>query len=84
MRKVLVYDIPVGSQVGLVLYHQTAYTKLPLTVIPSRFDERQRLATSSMPRNPSQVTQSQKCILCGLKESLKVSTNINIKSLIVI
>ena len=67
------YDIPPGSKLGVVRFGHTATTKLPLTVIPNMVDKRQRLATSSLPRNPSTVGQSQKCIICGLEEAVRVS-----------
>lgn len=70
------YDVPAGSQVGVVVFNQTAYTMLPLTVTPSQLHQRQRLATAAMPRSPSQVVQSQKCIICGLEEAVRVSASI--------
>ena len=73
MRKLLVYDVPAGSMVGVVKFDQTANTKLPLEMLPSTLNERQRLATNSMPRNPSNVAQSHKCIICGLEEAARVS-----------
>ncbi|XP_045130523.1 calcium-activated chloride channel regulator 2-like [Portunus trituberculatus] len=72
VRKLLVYDVPAGSMVGVVKFDQTARTKLPLEMLPSTLNDRQRLATASMPRNPSNVAQSQKCILCGLEEAAKL------------
>lgn len=72
IRKLLVYDIPAGSMVGVVKFDQTAYAKLPLEELPATLNDRQRLATASMPRNPSKVTQSQKCIICGLEEAARV------------
>ncbi|XP_069992255.1 calcium-activated chloride channel regulator 1 [Penaeus vannamei] len=72
VRKLLVYDVPAGSKVGVVLFDQTARTKLPLTPTPETLDERQRLATSSLPRNPSRIAQSQKCIICGLQEAVRM------------
>nr|XP_027220987.1 uncharacterized protein LOC113813227 [Penaeus vannamei] len=64
--------LPAGSKVGVVLFDQTARTKLPLTPTPETLDERQRLATSSLPRNPSRIAQSQKCIICGLQEAVRM------------
>ncbi|KAG0730247.1 hypothetical protein GWK47_028655 [Chionoecetes opilio] len=72
VRKLLVYDVPAGSMVGVVKFDQTANTKLPLEMLPSTLNERQRLATASMPRNPSNVAQSQKCIICGLEEAARM------------
>lgn len=76
VRKLLVYDVPAGSEVGVIVFDQTAYEKLPLTPTPSTLDERQRLATASMPRTPSRIPQSQKCIICGLEDAVRVSTNL--------
>ncbi|XP_042227320.1 calcium-activated chloride channel regulator 1-like, partial [Homarus americanus] len=75
VRKLLVYDVPAGSEVGVVLFDQTSYVKLPLTPTPSTLDERQRLATASMPRNPSTIPQSQKCIICGLEQAVRMLEN---------
>ncbi|XP_066984278.1 calcium-activated chloride channel regulator 1-like [Macrobrachium rosenbergii] len=72
VRKLLVYDVPVGSAVGVVLFDHVAKVKLPLTPTPASLDERQRLATSSLPRNPSRIPESQKCIICGLEEAVKM------------
>ncbi|CAL4183763.1 unnamed protein product, partial [Meganyctiphanes norvegica] len=72
VRKLLVYDIPPGSKLGVVRFGHTATTKLPLTTIPDMMEQRQRLATSSLPRNPSTVGQSQKCIICGLEEAVRM------------
>ncbi|XP_076042659.1 calcium-activated chloride channel regulator 1-like [Oratosquilla oratoria] len=71
VRKLLVYDVPAASEVGVVLFDQTAYTKLPLTPTPSTLEDRQRLATSSLPRNPSQVPEGHKCLICGLDEAVR-------------
>ncbi|XP_053629799.2 calcium-activated chloride channel regulator 1 [Cherax quadricarinatus] len=70
VRKLLVYDVPAGSEVGVVLFNEEARTKLPLAPTPSTLDERQRLATASMPRNPSTTQQGQRCIICGLEEAV--------------
>ncbi|XP_045617959.1 calcium-activated chloride channel regulator 1 [Procambarus clarkii] len=70
VRKLLVYDVPAGSEVGVVLFSNEVSIQLPLTPTPTTLDERQRLATASMPRNPSNIAQSQKCFTCGLRTAI--------------
>ena len=70
VRRIAVYDIPDGAHVGVVVFNSVAHTVAPLLKIDSISDVRQRLG-SSLPRNPSTVPESQKCVLCGLQESLR-------------
>ena len=73
VRRMLVYDIPPGEKVGVVIFDSAAQNTLPLTEVPSALEERQRLATVSLPRTPSQVSERSKCLLCGLEKAIHVS-----------
>ena len=44
-------------QVGVVLFEEAAHVQLPLTPTPAQLEQRQRLATSSLPRNPANKQQ---------------------------
>ena len=70
IRRLAVYDIPDGVHVGVVVFNSVARTVAPLNKVESITDVRQRLG-SSLPRNPSTVPESHKCVLCGLQESLR-------------
>jgi len=70
VRRVAVYDIPDGAHVGLVVFNSVARTVAPLSKMESKSDVRQRIG-SSLPRNPSTVPESHKCVLCGLQEALR-------------
>lgn len=70
VRRVAVYDIPDGAHVALVVFNSVARTVAPLSKMDSVSDVRQRVG-SSLPRNPSTVPESHKCVLCGLQESLR-------------
>ena len=77
VRRISVYDIPDGSHVGLVVFNSVARTVAPLSIMDSHTDVRQRVG-SSLPRNPSTVPESHKCILCGIQESLRALDSDNI------
>ena len=70
VRRISVYDIPDGSHVGLVVFNSVARIIAPLSRIDSISDVRQRIG-STLPRNPSTIPESHKCILCGIQESLR-------------
>ncbi|XP_018014352.2 calcium-activated chloride channel regulator 1 [Hyalella azteca] len=72
VRRMLVYDIPPGEKVGVVIFDSTASTTLPLIQVPDALEDRQRLATVSLPRTPSQVIERSKCILCGLEKAVEM------------
>ncbi|CAL4185666.1 unnamed protein product, partial [Meganyctiphanes norvegica] len=67
VRRLVVYDISEGTQIGLLVYNSLATTTSPLTKITGTSDMRFRIG-SSLPRNPSRVPPNQKCILCAFKE----------------
>ncbi|KAF2362984.1 von Willebrand factor type A [Trinorchestia longiramus] len=71
----LVYDIPPGEKVGVVIFDSSVSTTLPLTQVPDALEDRQRLATVSLPRTPSQVIERSKCIFCGLEKAVEMLTN---------
>ncbi|KAK4311056.1 hypothetical protein Pmani_017435, partial [Petrolisthes manimaculis] len=52
VRRVVVYDIPDGNYVALVVFNSVARTSAPLSRMDSLSDVRQRVG-SSLPRNPS-------------------------------
>nr|XP_045590148.1 calcium-activated chloride channel regulator 1-like [Procambarus clarkii] len=70
VRRVVVYDVPDGDHVALVVFNSVAHTAAPLSKMDSLSDVRQRVG-SSLPRNPSPVPESNKCVLCGLQEALR-------------
>ncbi|KAK8744770.1 hypothetical protein OTU49_000604, partial [Cherax quadricarinatus] len=79
MRRVVVYDVPDGAHVGVVTFHSVARTVAPLTFIESEDSDMRQRVGSSLPRNPSTTPESHKCILCGLKEALRVLDDTNKK-----
>lgn len=72
MRRVVVYDVPAGSEVGVVTFHKEGRIVAPLTAIEGEESDMRQRVGSSLPRNPSSVQESQKCLLCGLQEAVKV------------
>lgn len=70
VRRTVVYDVPDGTYMSLVVFNSVANTVAPLSKIDSVSDVRQRIG-SSLPRNPSTVPESHKCVLCGLQEALR-------------
>lgn len=75
MRRVVVYDVPNGAHVGVLTFNSDGRIVAPLTFIDSEDSDMRQRVGSSLPRNPSGVPESQKCILCGLQEALKVLGN---------
>lgn len=69
MRRVVVYDVPNYSHVGVITFHTVARTVAPITYIESEDSDFRQRVGSSLPRNPSAVPESQKCLLCGLQEA---------------
>ncbi|MPC92472.1 Calcium-activated chloride channel regulator 4 [Portunus trituberculatus] len=72
MRRVVVYDVPDGAHIGVVTFRSVASTVAPLTYIESEDSDMRQRVGSSLPRNPSTVPESQKCLLCGLQEAVRV------------
>ncbi|MPC29160.1 Calcium-activated chloride channel regulator 2 [Portunus trituberculatus] len=72
MRRVVVYDVPNGAHVGVITFNSAGRTVAPLSFIDSEDSDMRQRVGSSLPRNPSAVRESQKCILCGLQQVLKV------------
>lgn len=72
MRRVVVYDVPDGAHVGVVIFNSVARTVAPLSYIESEDSDMRQRVGSSLPRNPSPVPESHKCILCGLQEAGRV------------
>ncbi|XP_018012882.1 calcium-activated chloride channel regulator 1 [Hyalella azteca] len=70
VRKVVAYDIPDGFRVGLVVFDSKA--KVKHFVSPLVDSEIREKVGSSLPRNPSVVGETQRCVLCGLKASLEL------------
>ncbi|KAF2366642.1 Calcium-activated chloride channel N-terminal [Trinorchestia longiramus] len=68
VRKVVAYDIPDGFRVGLVVFDSKSKVKHHLSALVDS-DIREKVG-SSLPRNPSVVGETQRCLLCGLKTSL--------------
>ncbi|KAK3860859.1 hypothetical protein Pcinc_033121 [Petrolisthes cinctipes] len=69
MRRVVVYDVPDHSHVGVITFNTVAQTVAPITYIESEDSDFRQRVGSSLPRNPSAVPESQKCLLCGLQEA---------------
>ncbi|MCL4137960.1 UNVERIFIED_CONTAM: hypothetical protein GTU68_056467, partial [Idotea baltica] len=70
VRRTVVYDVPDGTYMALIVFNTIALPVAPLSKIDSVSDVRQRIG-SSLPRNPSTVPESHKCVLCGLQEALR-------------
>ncbi|CAL4114645.1 unnamed protein product [Meganyctiphanes norvegica] len=77
LRRVVVYDVPDGAHVGVVVFNSVASTAAPVSQMESHSDVRTRIG-SSLPRNPSRVPESHKCLLCGMQEGLRA---LDVKSL---
>ncbi|KAF2352326.1 Calcium-activated chloride channel N-terminal [Trinorchestia longiramus] len=71
IRRVVVYDVPDRSHVGIVTFNSVAKRVAPLNFIESEFSDKRQKVGSALPRNPSTVPESHKCILCGLQEALR-------------
>ncbi|XP_042891198.1 calcium-activated chloride channel regulator 1-like [Penaeus japonicus] len=70
VRKVVTYDVPDGYSVGLVVFDSAAATKYPLTRLTDGAT-REKVG-SSLPRNPSREPHHKRCLLCGLREALRM------------
>ncbi|CAL4126820.1 unnamed protein product [Meganyctiphanes norvegica] len=70
LRRTVVYDVPDGAHVAVVVFNSVARTATALSKVDADSDVRQRIG-SSLPRNPSQVPESHKCLLCGFQEALR-------------
>ncbi|CAL4125495.1 unnamed protein product [Meganyctiphanes norvegica] len=80
IRRMMVYDVPDGARVGLIVFNSVARTAITISEIDSVSDIRMRIG-SSLPRNPSRIPESHKCLLCGLQEAVRAinsdeSTNV--------
>ncbi|RXG73685.1 Calcium-activated chloride channel regulator 2 [Armadillidium vulgare] len=88
VRRVVVYDIPDKSYVSVVSFNSVAKTVAKLTYIESEDSDMRQRVGSALPRNPSSVPESHKCMLCGIQEALRsldeASTDSNGASLILI
>ncbi|KAB7508142.1 Calcium-activated chloride channel regulator 2 [Armadillidium nasatum] len=88
VRRVVVYDIPDKSYVSVVSFNSVAKTVAKLTYIESEDSDMRQRVGSALPRNPSSVPESHKCMLCGIQEALRTldeaSTDSNGASLILI
>ena len=71
IRRVVVYDVPDRSHVGIVTFNSVARRVAPLNFIDSEFSDKRQKVGSALPRNPSTVPESQKCVLCGIQEALR-------------
>ncbi|CAL4162029.1 unnamed protein product [Meganyctiphanes norvegica] len=70
VRRVIVYDVPDGAHVGFVVFNSVATATAPSSKMEEFTDVRQRIG-SSVPRNPSHIPESHKCLLCALQEALR-------------
>ncbi|KAK7070904.1 hypothetical protein SK128_005677 [Halocaridina rubra] len=73
LRRVVVYDVPDDTYVAIVIFNSVAKTTAPLMKLESFSDIRQKIG-SSLPRNPSTVPESYKCIKCGFREAMRILT----------
>ncbi|CAL4124268.1 unnamed protein product, partial [Meganyctiphanes norvegica] len=71
VRRLIVYDIPDDTHIGVVVFNSVATTVAPVSQMDSESDVRE-LVGSSLPRNPSRIPESHKCLLCGLQEAVRV------------
>ncbi|CAL4095825.1 unnamed protein product, partial [Meganyctiphanes norvegica] len=70
VRRAVVYDMPDGAHVGIVVFNSEARTTASLAKMDPVSDVRQRIG-SSMPRKPSRIPEKHKCLLCGFQEALR-------------
>ena len=68
VRKLVMFDVPDGFSVGLIVYDSMASVKHPLTPLTDGAI-REKVA-ASLPRNPSNIGEDRRCIKCGLIEAL--------------
>lgn len=67
VRKMVTYDIPDGYSVGLVVFDSVSVVRHPLTTLS---DANREKVGSSLPRNPSQVGEHKRCVICGLRSAM--------------
>ncbi|XP_071532883.1 calcium-activated chloride channel regulator 1-like isoform X2 [Panulirus ornatus] len=73
VRRVVVYDLPNGAQVAVVVFNANDREAAPLsTVLESTISDLRERVGSSLPRNPSNVRESQACVACGIKRAVRV------------
>ncbi|XP_063867475.1 calcium-activated chloride channel regulator 2-like [Scylla paramamosain] len=73
VRRVVVYDLPNGAEVAVVVFNAKDKAAAPLsTVLESTTSDLRERVGSSLPRNPSNVGESQACIPCGIKGAINV------------
>ncbi|XP_068219573.1 calcium-activated chloride channel regulator 2-like [Palaemon carinicauda] len=72
VRRVVVYDLPNGVEVALVVFNAEAREAAPLSMLESTISDLRERVGSSLPRNPSGVRPSQGCIVCGLQKAIEV------------
>ncbi|XP_069194169.1 calcium-activated chloride channel regulator 1 [Procambarus clarkii] len=73
VRRVVVYDLPNGAQVAVAVFNAEDREAAPLsTVLESTISDLRERVGSSLPRNPSNVRESQACVVCGIKRAVRV------------
>nr|XP_053635612.1 uncharacterized protein LOC128690882 [Cherax quadricarinatus] len=73
VRRVVVYDLPNGAQVAVVVFNAEDKEAAPLsTVLESTVSDLRERVGSSLPRNPSNVRESQACVACGIRRAVRV------------
>ncbi|XP_066979536.1 calcium-activated chloride channel regulator 1-like [Macrobrachium rosenbergii] len=70
VRKLVTYDVPDGYGIGLVVFNSIPSTKYPMTILTDGIT-REKVG-SSLPRNPSREDEHKRCIICGVREALKL------------
>ncbi|CAL4205908.1 unnamed protein product [Meganyctiphanes norvegica] len=76
IRRAIVYDMPNNSYVSIVVFNSMAKTVTKLTKVDYDHNIRQRIG-SSLPRNPSEELEINKCLLCGIQEAVRAMDTVD-------
>ena len=74
----MAYDVPEGVSVGLVVFDSRASVKHGLS--PLTDDQIREKVGSSLPRNPSVVPETERCLICGLQKAIELLADRQVNS----
>ncbi|XP_066980825.1 calcium-activated chloride channel regulator 1-like isoform X2 [Macrobrachium rosenbergii] len=72
IRRVVVYDLPNGAEVGVVVFNAVAKQAAQLFMLETTSSDLRERVGSSLPRNPSTARSSQACIACGIRKAISI------------
>ncbi|XP_068219578.1 calcium-activated chloride channel regulator 1-like isoform X2 [Palaemon carinicauda] len=72
IRRVVVYDLPNGAEVGVVVFNAVAKQAAQLFKLETTSSDLRERVGSSLPRNPSTARSSQACIVCGIRKAINI------------